>query len=212
MPAPGASETVYGHVWAVRLSSNDGRGLLFMSQYYDERPEVPAEAMTGDQRTMAYVQKAIAYYDRNGLDATVEFYRSEASAEDGRSLTLLDAEESVVLVYRTISALEGQYVGPGLDLLRPWGADRRRHGGRLLGYGPGHQPSHQAGRAPAIPCRPSRRTGVRLRPFGPGEGRGGFHQGVRKQGHRQIRKGRPQGHHLPLQQPGQSGRAVSTCS
>ena len=37
VPAPNASETVYGHVWAARHD-----GLLFMSQYYDERPEVPA--------------------------------------------------------------------------------------------------------------------------------------------------------------------------
>ena len=108
VPAPGASETVYGHVWAVRYG-----GLLFMSQYYDERPEVPAEAMTGDQLTAAYVQKAIAFYDRNGRDATVARYKTEASAENGRSLILLDAEESVLLVYRVIPALEGQYVGPG---------------------------------------------------------------------------------------------------
>ena len=108
VPAPGASETVYAHAWAVRYG-----GLLFASAYYDDRPEVPAEALTGDQRTMAYVRQAINFYDREGRDATIEFYQSEASAENGRSLTLLDAEESVLLVYRIIPALAGQYVGPG---------------------------------------------------------------------------------------------------
>ena len=108
MPVPGASETVYVHAWAVRHA-----GLLFASAYYDDRPEVPAEAMSDDQLTMAYVQQAIAYYDANGLDATVRRYQSEASVEDGRPLTLLDAGESVLLVYRIIPSLEGQYVGPG---------------------------------------------------------------------------------------------------
>ena len=108
LPSPGASEIVYGHTWAVRHD-----GLLFTSTYYDDRPEVPAEAMTDDQRTAAYVQQAIDFYDSNGREAAVEFYRTEASVEDGRSLILLDAEESVLLVYRTVSALEGQYVGTG---------------------------------------------------------------------------------------------------
>ena len=45
-PAPNASETVYSHAWAVRYE-----GLLFISQYYDERPGVPADAMTDAQRT-----------------------------------------------------------------------------------------------------------------------------------------------------------------
>ena len=108
VPVPSASEIVYAHSWAVRYD-----GLLFISSYFDDRPEVPSEAMTDDQRTMAYVQQAIAYYDRNGLDAAVEFYKTAASAEDGRSLTLMDADESVLLVYRTIPSLEGQYVGPG---------------------------------------------------------------------------------------------------
>ena len=66
-----------------------------------------------DALTRAYVDRAIAYYDANGLDATTAQYRSVAGAEDGRQLTLLDAEESVLLVYRTLPTLEGQYVGPG---------------------------------------------------------------------------------------------------
>ena len=66
-----------------------------------------------DALTRAYVMTAIEYYGENGLDATVEFYRSEAGMENGRSLILLDEAESTVLVYRNIPALEGQYVGPG---------------------------------------------------------------------------------------------------
>ena len=108
VPSPGASEIVYGHAWSMRYD-----GLLFVSSYYDDRPDVPVEAMTDDQRTAAYVQQAIDFYDRNGREATVEFYQTEASAGDERSLILLDAEESVLLVYRTIPSLEGQYVGPG---------------------------------------------------------------------------------------------------
>ena len=66
-----------------------------------------------DALTRAYVERAIAYYDANGLDATTAQYKSVAGAEDGRQLILLDAEESVLLVYRTLPTLEGQYVGPG---------------------------------------------------------------------------------------------------
>ena len=66
-----------------------------------------------DALTQAYVAKAVDYYGENGLDATVDFYRSEAATEDGRTLILLDEAESRLLVYRNIPALEGQYVGPG---------------------------------------------------------------------------------------------------
>ena len=107
-PNTRSSETLYAHTWAIRFD-----GLIFSSRYYDDRPDVPATAMTDDQLTRAYVQKAIDYYDANGRVATVAHYRSDASVEDGRFLTLLDAEKSVVLVYRTVPTLEGQYVGPG---------------------------------------------------------------------------------------------------
>ena len=63
--------------------------------------------------TRAFIATAIEYYEENGLDATVEHYKSEAGIKDGRPLTLLDAEESVVLVFRALPTLEGQYVGPG---------------------------------------------------------------------------------------------------
>ena len=73
----------------------------------------PEPAPTDEDITLAYVHDAIGFYEENGLDATVEFYRTEGSIEDDRALVLLDAAESVVLVYRTIPALEGQYFGSG---------------------------------------------------------------------------------------------------
>ena len=66
-----------------------------------------------EAQTRQYVMDAIAYYEANGRDATVAHYRSDASVADGRSLTLLDADEGVLLVYHTIPTLQGQYVGPG---------------------------------------------------------------------------------------------------
>ena len=56
---------------------------------------------------------AIDYYRENGLDATVAFYKSEAGMEDGRTLILLNKADSVLLVYRNVPALEGEFVGPG---------------------------------------------------------------------------------------------------
>ena len=73
----------------------------------------PEAVNEDDALTRAYVEKAIAYYDANGQDATVGFYRSESGIENGRSLILIDEAESRLLVYRNIPALEGQYVGPG---------------------------------------------------------------------------------------------------
>ena len=76
-------------------------------------PTPAPAAMDDDDVTQSYVTKAIDYYGENGLDATVEFYRTQASTEDGRTLLLLDKDEGELLVYRNIPALEGQNVGPG---------------------------------------------------------------------------------------------------
>ena len=73
----------------------------------------PAPLDDDDALTRAFVEKAIEYYGENGLDATIELYRSESSEENGRSLILFDEAESTLLVYRNIPALEGQYIGPG---------------------------------------------------------------------------------------------------
>ena len=76
-------------------------------------PAPEAAALDDEAITRAFIATAIEYYEENGLDATVEHYKSEAGIKDGRPLTLIDAEESVVLVFRALPTLEGQYVGPG---------------------------------------------------------------------------------------------------
>ena len=76
-------------------------------------PAPEPAALDDDEITRAYVTKAIDYYGENGLDATVQFYKSQAGVESGRSLILMDEGESKLLVYRNIPALEGQFVGPG---------------------------------------------------------------------------------------------------
>ncbi len=73
-----------------------------------EPAPVDDEALTRD-----FVTSAVDYYGQNGLDATVEFYRSEAGSENGRTLILVDTDENTLLVYRSIPALQGQFVGPG---------------------------------------------------------------------------------------------------
>ena len=62
--------------------------------------------------TRAFVAGAIEYYEEHGRDATVEFYRSEAGIESGRTLILVDTAEHVLLVHRALPVLQGQYVGP----------------------------------------------------------------------------------------------------
>ncbi len=107
-PNTRSSETLYAHNWAIRHD-----GLLFSSRYYDDKPDVPDSAKTDDALTRAYVQKVIDFYDVNGREATVAHYKGEAGVEDGRPLTIIDAEESVLLVFGALRSLEGQYVGPG---------------------------------------------------------------------------------------------------
>ncbi len=107
-PTVGASGSDYQHGW---LRRHDG--LIFGVGYSDDQPDVPATAKTDNQLTREYVMNAVAYYDDNGRDATVAHYLSDASVANGRSLTLLDANTSVLLVYHTIRTLQGQYVGPG---------------------------------------------------------------------------------------------------
>ncbi len=73
----------------------------------------PAVAEPDDEaQTMAFVRKAIDFYEQNGLDATVARYNNVDSIEDGRALLLIDAEEAVVLT-SAFRNLVGQFVGPG---------------------------------------------------------------------------------------------------
>ena len=76
-------------------------------------PPTEAAPLDDDALTLAYVMEAVEYYGENGLDATVQFYRSESSVENGRTLILLDESEGTLLVFQNIPALQGQNVGPG---------------------------------------------------------------------------------------------------
>lgn len=67
--------------------------------------------LNDEDLTRAFVTGAIEYYRANGLDATVEFYSSEAGTESGRALILVDTAEYILLVYQALPALQGQYVG-----------------------------------------------------------------------------------------------------
>ena len=59
-------------------------GLLFASGYYPVEEDPAA-------RTQEYVQEAIAYYEREGLEATVTFYNSEESFDGQWNLSVWDA-------------------------------------------------------------------------------------------------------------------------
>ena len=64
-------------------------GMIFASGYY---PEVEDPAAY----TQAFVADAIAYYNENGLDATVAYYNSEASIDGQWYLTLGDANNNII--------------------------------------------------------------------------------------------------------------------
>ena len=63
-------------------------GMLFASGYY-----VQVEDPAG--QTKAYVQKAIEYYQANGLDATVAHYNSQESVDGQWNLTMADENDVV---------------------------------------------------------------------------------------------------------------------
>ena len=65
-------------------------GLIFASGYYPEEEDPRS-------KTQAYVADAIAYYNENGLDATLAYYNSEASI-DGQWYLLLFDENNLFLV------------------------------------------------------------------------------------------------------------------
>ena len=57
----------------------------------------PEPANEDDALTRAYVEKAIAYYEANGRDATVEYYKSEESIEGDRYLYIISKDEGILL-------------------------------------------------------------------------------------------------------------------
>ena len=79
-------------------------GMIFASGYYPE-PEDPAAY------TKAYVQKAIDYYEENGLDATVAHYNSENSFEGQWYLGLADSD-SRILVSAVVPHVIGSQLNP----------------------------------------------------------------------------------------------------
>ena len=78
-------------------------GLIFASGYYPEVAD--PEAYTKD-----YVQQAIEYYDREGLEATVAYYNSQESVDGQWFLTLIDGSDGLGLVYPISSILIGKDV------------------------------------------------------------------------------------------------------
>ena len=77
-------------------------------------PSAPTqESNADDQLTRDYIQAAIDFYESNGLEATRARYMTAESVANNRSLTLIDSDKNVLLVYLTIPSLAGQYVGPG---------------------------------------------------------------------------------------------------
>ena len=113
-PNTRSSETLYAHTWAIRYD-----GLLFSSRYYDDSPDVPESAKTGDALTREFVQSAIDFYEQNGLAATRARYMTDESIENGRALTLIDSDKGVLLVYNVIPSIVGRQIGglPGLQKL-----------------------------------------------------------------------------------------------
>ena len=79
-------------------------------------PSTPELASQDDALTLAFVEEAVAFYEANGLEATLTQYRSEAGLQNGRPLTIIDIEENELLVYSALPSLEGQNVGPGSTL------------------------------------------------------------------------------------------------
>ena len=77
------------------------------------QPTAAPVALSNDDLTLSYVKSAIDYYGENGLDATVQFYKSPAGVQDKRTLILVDKSDGKLLIYRSIPALEGQLVGQG---------------------------------------------------------------------------------------------------
>ncbi|MCY3784091.1 MAG: cache domain-containing protein [Chloroflexi bacterium] len=74
--------------------------------------------LEADAQTLAYVSAAIAKYDEDGLAATVDFYNSEASIEDGRSLLMVDRSSLTVLVAPIFGNLVGATLPPAHSLTR----------------------------------------------------------------------------------------------
>ena len=91
-------------------------GLIFASGYYP----------VGDPRagTQAYVAAAIAYYEANGLEATVAHYNSPASIDGQWFLALIDAESQTYLTYVIAPHLVGRTTSKTATEAGEWSTTR----------------------------------------------------------------------------------------
>ena len=122
-PHPVTLEEVPKVGYAVRRD-----GMIFASGYY-----VQVEDPAG--QTKAYVQKAIEYYEANGLDATIARYNSPDSIDGQWSLTLAD-ENDIVRVAFLAKHLIGTDIKDVSSPPQPaadWRRDSGGHGGGPLG-------------------------------------------------------------------------------
>ena len=71
-----------------------------------------------DEQTLAYVSEAIAAYERDGLEATVAHYNSEASIEGDRSLMMVDRASETLLAAPVFRNLVGARLPAGHSLGR----------------------------------------------------------------------------------------------
>ena len=81
--------------WVIRHD-----GLIFASGYYTPDPNVEPPAWKGvDPReyTVTYVEKAIARYDRDGLDALKHYYNSVASFEGQWYMFIMDENDFYIV-------------------------------------------------------------------------------------------------------------------
>ncbi len=70
-----------------------------------------------DGQTLAYVSEAIAAYERDGLEATVAHYNSEASIEGDRSLMMVDRSSLTLLaapIFRNLVGSDGFELGKAI--------------------------------------------------------------------------------------------------
>jgi cytochrome c len=81
-----------------------------------------------DAQTLAYVSAAIAAYEQDGLEATMAYYNSEASIEDGRSLLAVDRASMTVLAVPIFRNLVGTTLPPGHSLRRLVGSATEEDG------------------------------------------------------------------------------------
>ena len=101
---------------------NSPRGLQerLSIERFDWEPASIALGATAeaDAQTLAYVSAAIAAYEQDGLVATMAYYNSEASIEDGRSLLAVERSSLTVLAVPAFRNLVGARLPAGHSLIR----------------------------------------------------------------------------------------------